>query len=168
MFIFRYGGVRGSQICSLFVDAINIWHLRLSDQCFTFSWASPHKLIASRLKKKLITISLKILLVNGLVLNLNAIYALILNKDMKLYSYELGFDPFDSEKVLYFMLCFILLIWKLLTFCLSINKDDYILILYHYIPQNLELYLNSIRRYQTDSTSAMEKNWATHINWKFW
>ena len=50
------------------------------------------------------------LLVNGLVLNLNAIYALILNKDMKLYSYELGFDPFDSEKVLYFMLCFILLI----------------------------------------------------------
>ena len=60
--------------------------------------------------KKLIIISLKILLVNGLVLNLNAIYALILNKDMKLYSYELGFDPFDSEKVLYFMLCFILLI----------------------------------------------------------
>ena len=166
MFIFRYGGVRGSQICSLFVDAINIWHLRLSDQCFTFSWASPHKLIASRLKKKLITISLKILLVNGLVLNLNAIYVLILNKDMKLYSYELGFDPFNSEKVLYFMLCFILLIWKLLTFCLRIKKDDYVLILY-YIPQNRELYLNSIRQYQTDSTNAMGKNWATHINWKF-
>ena len=121
MFIFRYGGVRGSQICSLFVDAINIWHLRLSDQCFTFSWASPHKLIASRLKKKLIIISLKILLVNGLVLNLNAIYVLILNKDMKLYSYELGFDPFNSEKVLYFMLFYFV---NLKTFnFLSENKE---------------------------------------------
>lgn len=119
MFIFSYGGV--SQKWSLFVDAINIWHLRLSDQCFTFSWASPHKLIASRLKKKLITISLKILLVNGLVLNLNAIYVLILNKDMKLYSYELGFDPFNSEKVLYFMLFYFV---NLKTFnFLSENKE---------------------------------------------
>ena len=125
LFIFRYGGVRGSQICSLFVDAINIWHLRLSDQCFTFSWASPHKLIASRLKKKLMTISSKILLVNGLVLNLNAIYVLILNKDVKLYSYELGFDPFNSEKVLYFMLYFVNL--KTFNF-LSQNKERWLCI----------------------------------------
>ena len=125
MFIFSYGGVRVSQKWSLFVGAINIWHLRLSDQCFTFSWASPHKLIASRLKKKLITISSKILLVNGLVLNLNAIYVLILNKDMKLYSYELGFDPFNSEKVLYFMLYFVNL--KTFNF-LSQNKERWLCI----------------------------------------
>lgn len=66
------------------------------------------------------TISSKILLVNGLVLNLNAIYVLILNKDMKLYSYELGFDPFNSEKVLYFMLYFVNL--KTFNF-LSQNKE---------------------------------------------
>ena len=40
----------------------------------------------SRLKKKPTKISLKIMLINGLVQNVNSIYALIYAKDLELYS----------------------------------------------------------------------------------
>ena len=66
-------------------------------------------LCQSRLKKKLITVSLKIILINGMVQNVNAIYVSII------YSIQKWF----------YILCFILQICKLSFFYMRINKDGF-------------------------------------------
>ena len=53
--------------------------------------------------KKATTRSLKIILINGLVQNVNAIYVLISTKNLKLVQDNFGFDPFSSEAVFVFL-----------------------------------------------------------------
>ena len=71
---------------------------------------------------KPIKVSSKILLINGLVQNVNAIYVLIQAKYLKWYLTRPRIWSVNSEKI--YILCYVLF-YKFINFKTRINKDDY-------------------------------------------